>query len=145
MARAADLDLVEINPSRKPPICRIMDYGKYRFDKSRRENAAKPHNAKLKEMRLTPRIGEHDLRVKTNQIRNFLLEGHKVQVSVQFKGREIVHEAIGHSRLENILTILGALAKVETKNRQGKRLMMLLSPDKQEAEKIRRQAETESP
>ncbi len=146
LALSAELDLVEINPSSKPPLCRITDYGKYRFDRSKRENAAKEkqHTSKLKEMRLTPRIGEHDLQVKANQIRSFLMDGHKVQISVNFKGREIIHESIGHSQLDRILETLGVIAKVDSKSRQGRRIVMLLSPEKQEIKKIRRQAETEN-
>lgn len=141
LAHSAELDLVEINPNGKPPLCRITDYGKYRFDRSKRENAAKEkqHTSKLKEMRLTPRTGEHDLQVKANQIRSFLMDGHKVQISVNFKGREIIHEAIGHAQLDRILETLGAIAKVDSKSRQGRRIVMLLSPEKQEIKKIRRQ------
>lgn len=145
LARAAWLDLVEINPNSKPPLCQIMDYGKYRFEQSKRAQASKKKHAdKLKEIRLTPRTGEHDLAVKSNKIRTFLLDGHKVQISVQFKGREIMHEDIGYAQLDTILATLGPLAKVEAKSRQGKRIIMMLSPDKQEITKIRRQTNTES-
>lgn len=129
LAKQADLDLVEINPTARPPSCKIIDYGHYRFKQSKRNNANKPHKVKLKEIRMGPKIEEHDLNVKIKRAREFLLEGCKVQISMQFKGREIIHKALGEQQLETALRALEDIAKADKKpEMQGRRMLLSLSP-----------------
>ena len=91
MAREANLDLVEVAPSERPPVCKIMDYGKFRYQQSHKKTKAKTHQQKLKEIRVRPKTGEHDIDTKINQARKFLEHKDKVQLNVLFRGRELQH------------------------------------------------------
>ncbi|MGE0434648.1 MAG: translation initiation factor IF-3 [Planctomycetota bacterium] len=133
VAREAGLDLVEINPDTRPVICKIMDYGKYKYEKSKKSSDAKKkqHQIKIKEVRLTAKTEEHDLTVKINHIRTFLEEGDKCQISIQFKGREIVHKERGEMQMQRIIAAISDIGKAEGPvSMQGRRMILLLSPDK---------------
>lgn len=129
MAREAGLDLVEVAATDRPPVCKIMDYGKERYEKSRKQNKQKTHQAKLKEIRVRPKTGDHDVDTKVNQARKFLEHKDKVQVNVLFRGREIQHIEEGRRIIINILEKLADVAKVEKNpSMEGKRLTALLAP-----------------
>jgi len=128
MAREADLDLVEVAPEAKPPVCRIMDYGKYKYQKSKKKNA-NVHHTKTKEIRVRPRTGEHDIGFKLKRARGFLEHRDKVQVSVIFKGRENAHIDEGRKVIDHIIQELSDLAKIEqTPQQQGRRIVCTLAP-----------------
>lgn len=132
-AREAGLDLVEVAPQSSPPVCRIMDYGKWKYQQRKKESKAKSHSKKseLKEVRLRPKIDEHDLSIKLDRAREFLDDGDKVQFTMQFRGREMAHRELGLQTLHEIRDKLAEISKVETEPRMmGKRMTMLLAPDK---------------
>lgn len=131
MAEERGLDLVEVAPTAVPPVCRIMDYGKYRYEQTKKENEARKHQkqAELKEVRLKPKTDKHDLEVKSKQARRFLLAGDKVKFTVQFRGREIYHPDIGHQMLEQIAEELLDIATIEQRPlMEGRRLSLVLAP-----------------
>lgn len=132
-ARSAGLDLVEVSPKAKPPVCRIMDYGKQLYQQKRRERKAskKQHLVILKEVRLRPKIDPHDLDIKLNHARKFLEKGHRVQFTMLFRGREMVHLEHGYELMEQIVETFVDMAKIERPSRMaGKRMTMLLVPTK---------------
>ncbi len=130
-AEESGLDLVEVAPNAKPPVCRIMDYGKYKYDLKKQTGAKKQKVHTLKEIKFRPNIGQHDLDVKVNRIREFLTEGHKTKVRIFFRGREITHPDRGRELAHGILETLGELATVESNPKlEGKNLVMVLSPAK---------------
>lgn len=141
MAQEAGLDLVEINPEVRPPICKIMDYGKYRYELSKRENKSKGNRAnEIKEIRLgrSIKIDPHDVAIRVDQARKFLMAGHKVQIVQRFRGREMAHKQLGEERLFNIVQDLSDIAKVERAPiTQGRAVTLLLSPDKPKIEALR--------
>jgi translation initiation factor IF-3 len=129
MAREAQLDLVEVAANERPPVCKIMDYGKFRYQQSRKGNKAKPHQQKLKEIRVRPKTGDHDVETKINQARKFLEHKDKVLVYVLFKGRELQHIDEGRRIITSILEKLNDLAKVEKPpSMEGKRMTAMLAP-----------------
>jgi translation initiation factor IF-3 len=129
MARAANLDLVEVAPQERPPVCKIMDYGKFRYQQSHKQKKAKTHQQKLKEIRVRPKTGEHDVETKVNQARKFLEHKDRVQVYVLFRGRELQHINEGRRVLEVVLERLADVAKVERPPlMEGKRLVATLAP-----------------
>lgn len=133
MAREAGLDLVEVAPNAVPPVCRIMDYGKWRYQQQKKEDRSRA-NAKggqLKELKLkTVRIGDHDLLIKINHAKDFLQEGNKVQFTLQFKGREMAHQELGRDIFLKIRTELEMVSKVERPAKmEGRRMTMVLQPD----------------
>lgn len=133
MARERGLDLVEISPTASPPVCRIMDYGKFKYEQKKRasESRRKQHVITVKELRVRPRTGDHDVDVRLRQARQFLDEGDKVSVTVQFRGREVVHSELGMDLLNRIADALKDVAKVERPARlEGKRMTMILCPSK---------------
>lgn len=115
MARERGLDLVEVAPNSVPPVCRLMDYGRYKYEQQKRDQEA--HRAQrtndLKEVRMAPVIDDHDIETKTNMIRRFVEEGDKVKVTIQFRGAQMRHQEIGRDVLERILTILRGVAILE--------------------------------
>jgi translation initiation factor IF-3 len=132
MAREAGHDLVEVAPQAKPPVCRIMDYGKYKFDqeKKERENKKKQKQTQLKEIRMQPKIEPHDLQFKSKHIREFLEQGHKVKVTVRFRGREMAHTERGRVVLNNILDLLEDSYSVDRNPAmEGRFMSMILSPN----------------
>jgi translation initiation factor IF-3 len=129
MAREAQLDLVEVAANERPPVCKIMDYGKFRYQQSRKGSKSKPHQQKLKEIRVRPKTGDHDVETKINQARKFLEHKDKVLVYVLFKGRELQHIDEGRRIIANILEKLNDLAKIEkAPSMEGKRMTAMLAP-----------------
>ena len=130
LARQAELDLVEVAPNEQPPVCRIMDYGKYKYlQKKRLHKTLTHHQVKVKEIRLRPRTGEHDVNVKLNRARDFLTRNHKVQITVVFRGRELAHKEEGKRMIEEILVRLADVGKVEQPpQEQGRRIVCTLGP-----------------
>lgn len=130
LAREAQLDLVEVAAVERPPVCKIMDFGKFKFlQKQKLKDKTKSHQQKLKEIRLRPKTGDHDVDTKVNQARKFLEHKDKVLVYVVFKGRELQHIEEGKRIMEQILAKLGDLAKVEkSPSMEGKRLTAMLAP-----------------
>lgn len=141
IARAleAGLDLVEVSPTARPPVCRIMDYGKYKYALAKKERKSKAHRheIELKEVRIrTPKIGEHDLMIKVNHAREFLERGDRVQFSLRFRGRELAHIDEGRAVFNRIVEELSDCAKVDRNQRfEGRRLSMLLLPNPDAAKK----------
>ncbi|MFG0248457.1 MAG: translation initiation factor IF-3 [Phycisphaeraceae bacterium JB051] len=132
-ARDAGLDLVEVAPQAQPPVCRIMDYGKWKYQQSKKEQKAKSHSkaSELKEVRLRPKIDPHDLEIKTNKATQFLQAGNKVQFTMLFRGREMAHQDLGMKTMQGIIELLSPISKVETPARMaGRRMTMILAPDK---------------
>ena len=128
-ARKADLDLVEVAPNEQPPVCRIMDYGKYKYQQKKRQHKGHSHQTKIKEIRVRPKTGDHDLTVKVNKAREFLGHKDKVIVTVVFRGREMAHIEEGRRVINGILEQLEDLSKVESPPAQhGRRLMCTLAP-----------------
>jgi translation initiation factor IF-3 len=132
-SREAEMDLVEVSPTAEPPVCRIMDYGKYLYELKRKEKIAqkKQHVATLKEIRMRPKIDPHDEGVKVNQVRGFLEKGHKVQLTIQFRGREMVYLEQGRQLMQDVLAKVQDLAKIEKPSMLlGRRMTMVISPAK---------------
>ena len=115
LAREANLDLVKIAPTAKPPVCKIIDYGKYRYEQARREKEArkKQKTIEVKEIRLSPNIDTNDLNTKVNQARKFVSGGNKVKVAVRFRGRELAHTAVGKTILEDFAQKLSDIAVID--------------------------------
>lgn len=132
LAKEAGLDLVEVSPQENPPVCRIIDYGKHLYEKKKRQKtAAGAHVVLLKEIRLRPKTDPHDRGIKVEHAKGFLAEGHKVQFTMMFKGRERFHRDIATEIFQAIVTELGELAKVErTPIMDGKRMVMIVVPGK---------------
>ncbi|MGL6196111.1 MAG: translation initiation factor IF-3 [Thermoguttaceae bacterium] len=128
-ARAAGLDLVEVASDAKPPVCRIMDYSKFKYQQKKRLGKQQTHQSKLKELRLRPKTGEHDLQVKIKQAKDFLTHKDKVLISVMFKGRELAHIEEGEKMMTQIVTELEPVGKLESPPKhQGKRITCTLCP-----------------
>ncbi|MBM4095859.1 MAG: translation initiation factor IF-3 [Planctomycetes bacterium] len=128
-ARESGLDLVEVAPNERPPVCKILDYGKFRYEQSRKANKSKVHQQKLKEVRVRPKTGDHDVEVKINAVRKFLEHKDKVLLSVQFRGRELQHIEEGKKVLDHMLEKLADVAKVERgASMEGKRMSAMLAP-----------------
>ena len=129
-AREVGLDLVEVAPQIAPPVCRIMDYGKWLYEQKRksRESRKKSHHhvATLKEIRLRPETDKHDLNIKLNHAREFLEKGHKVQFTMFFRGRQMLHQDRGYEILKNIAESLEDLAKIDHPSKMARRRMTLL-------------------
>jgi translation initiation factor IF-3 len=128
-AREADLDLVEVAPNERPPVCRIMDYGKFKYQQKKRHGKGHTHQSKIKEIRVRPKTGEHDIAFKLNQARSFLEHKDKVIVSVIFRGRELAHLEEGRKVIDHIIKELEPQGKIETPpSHQGKRIVCILAP-----------------
>ncbi|MBC8200894.1 MAG: translation initiation factor IF-3 [Planctomycetes bacterium] len=134
LAQDAGLDLVEVSPNSDPPVCRILDFGKYRYEQSKKEraNRAKTKTVETKEVRLgrSMKIDPHDVQIRINQARRFLLDGHKVLIVQNFRGREMMHKERGIIRMQEIIAQLDDVSKVETPPKfAGRRQTMVLGPD----------------
>ncbi|MEQ8762806.1 MAG: translation initiation factor IF-3, partial [Planctomycetota bacterium] len=137
MAQDVDLDLVEVAPMAKPPVCKLMDYGKFKYEqqKAQRKGRKKSHTAELKRLRMRPKIDRHDIDTKLRKARQFLAEGDKVQVHMRFRGREMAHIEIGQQRLLEFAKELAEIAKVErAPSREGREMTMMLTPRSNAAE-----------
>ena len=133
MAREAGLDLVEVAPTARPPVCRIMDYGKWRYQQQKKDDKSRANSkgGRLKQLNIdTVRIGEHDLLIKINHARDFLKEGNKVQFTLRFKGREMAHLDLGRNLLNKVKQELYLVSKVERDAKmEGRRMTLVLQPD----------------
>jgi translation initiation factor IF-3 len=131
IAANANLDLVMVAPNAKPPVCRVMDYGKYRFEQQKKEKEARKNQTviKVKEIRLSPNIEEHDFNTKLRNARKFLEKGDKVKASVRFRGRAITHKGLGQDVLERVAEECKDIATVETKPKmEGRSMFLMLAP-----------------
>ncbi len=131
--RAADagLDLVEVAPDARPPVCRLMDYGKYKYEEARkaREAKKKQHTMQVKEVKYRPGIEEHDYAFKTRHVRRFLEDGDKVKVTMMFRGRQLSHPELGLEVLEKVVEDVNDLGKIESQpTREGRTMIMVLAP-----------------
>lgn len=130
-AEMANLDLVEVQPRAKPPVCKIMDYGKYKYEQARKlaESKKKQQQIELKEVKFRPKTGEHDFEVKVKNLKRFLEKGNKGKVTVMFRGREIVHPEMGREMLNKVIATLGEEAVVEQHPRlEGRQMVMIVAP-----------------
>ncbi|WP_373738142.1 translation initiation factor IF-3 [Jeotgalibaca porci] len=131
LAEAANLDLVVVSPNAKPPVARIMDHGKYRFDQQKREREARKNQkvVNIKEVRLSPSIDENDFQTKMRNARKFLEKGDKVKASIRFRGRAITHKEIGQKVLDRLASELSDVSSVESKPRMdGRSMFLMLAP-----------------
>jgi translation initiation factor IF-3 len=128
-AQSNGLDLVEVAPNERPPVCRIMDFGKFKYQQKKKQHKTHVHQTKLKEIRLRPKTGEHDIEFKINQARGFLSHKDKVTVSVIFRGREMAHIDEGQRIMRQVIEQLEDISKVESTPQQtGRRLICTLAP-----------------
>jgi translation initiation factor IF-3 len=131
MARQAGLDLVEVSPNAEPPVCKILDYGKYKYELQKKKAEAKKNQkiVEVKEVQLRPGIDQNDLMVKTRAIQRFLEEGNKVKITLRFRGREVAHHELGMAVLMKVREQFEEIAKVEHQPRlEGKQMIMILAP-----------------
>ena len=130
-AKDASLDLVEISPNAEPPVCKILDFSRYKYNAKKKLQEAKKNQKKtaLKEMKFKVNIGQGDLDIKLRKIREFLEEGDKVKISLWFKGREIMHREKGEELFEKIIANLESVAKIDSEPKmEGKQVIMIVSP-----------------
>jgi translation initiation factor IF-3 len=128
-AKLAELDLVEVAPNERPPVCRIMDFGKFKYQQKKRQHKNQSHHTKIKEIRVRPKTGDHDIEVKVGRAREFLTHRDKVIITVQFRGRELAHIEEGQRVIGQIIERLADLGKLEqAPNQQGKRIVCMMSP-----------------
>ncbi|TEU14859.1 MAG: translation initiation factor IF-3 [Anaerolineales bacterium] len=133
LAEERGVDLVEVAPNANPPVCRLLDYGKFLYERTRRQREARKaqKQTEIKEIRFRPKIAEHDVMVKTNRAREFLAEGAKVRMRVRFRGREITHQEIARSLLDRIAEQMSDVAVVEQRPAmEGYTMLMILAPAK---------------
>jgi translation initiation factor IF-3 len=133
LAQERGLDLVEVAPTAVPPVCRLMDYGKYRYEQTKKEREARKHQKQqeLKELRLRPKTDEHDMQVKATQARKFLLGGDKVKFTIRFRGRELAHPDIGRDMLVRLAEDLRDIAALDQQPMmEGRSISMIMSPGK---------------
>ena len=131
-AREKGLDLVEVAPNARPPVCRIMDYGRYKYEqaKAEREARRKQHVTQMKEIKMRPNIEEHDFEFKTRHIKRFLQDRDKVRVTIMFRGREMAHTENGKEVLDDVVEEIGDLAVVEQQARlEGRNMFLILAPN----------------
>jgi len=135
LAQEKQLDLVKVAPQAKPPVCRIMDYGKYKYEQSKKEKEARKKQKiiNIKEIRMSPKIEEHDFQVRVRNAQRFINDGDKVKVTIRFRGREIAHTDLGQEVLEKMAEELRDIALVEKKPKvEGKNMVMILSPKQEQ-------------
>jgi translation initiation factor IF-3 len=143
IAREMDLDLVEVAPLANPPVCRIMDYGKFKFDEAQRakESRRKSTSVSLKEMKYRLKIGPGDFDTKTRKVAGFLADGHKVKITIMFRGREVERPQYGKNILDKVADQVATVGKVEMVPRlDGRNMVMVLSPDKRAQQAAARHA-----
>ena len=133
IAREEGLDLVEVAANSRPPVCRIMDYGRYKYEQQKKKKSKQSHAATLKEVKMRPGTDQHDLDFKLGKVRKFLLEGDKVKITVMFRGREMVHTDRGRKQLQTVMEQLGTLAKMENPPRMEGRFMSMIVVGEREA------------
>ncbi|MGN0913763.1 MAG: translation initiation factor IF-3 [Alphaproteobacteria bacterium] len=133
IADEAGLDLIEISPQAVPPVCKVLDYGKYKYEVQKRKNEAKKNQkvVEIKELKLRPMIDTHDYEVKIKQAKKFLSQGNKVKFTMRYKGREMNANDMGKEVLNNILEDLEGLIKIDSEPKmEGRQMMMIVSPEK---------------
>ncbi len=145
LAQDEGMDLVEVSPMAKPPVCKIMDYGKFKYTEKKKQNEAKKKQVvvQLKEVKLRPRTEEHDYSVKIRKIREFLEEANKARVTVMFRGREITHRELGQKVLQRVIEDMREVAVIESAPRmEGRQMFMILAPNPKmlQAQRSRHQA-----
>jgi translation initiation factor IF-3 len=134
------MDLVEVNPMAKPPVCKIMDYGKFKYEEKKRASEAKKKQVvvHLKEVKLRPKTEEHDYEFKVRNVRRFLEEGNKAKVTIMFRGREITHKELGSAILDDVIKDLKDVAVVEQMPRmEGRQMFMIIAPNPKVAQRAR--------
>jgi translation initiation factor IF-3 len=139
-AQAEGLNLVEVNPMSKPPVCKIMDYGRFKYEEKKKANDAKKKQVvvKIKEVKLRPKTEEHDYETKVRHVREFLEEGNKAKITIMFRGREITHRNLGTAILDDVVGDLKDIAVVEqTPRLEGKQMFMILGPNNKVAQRAR--------
>ena len=127
----AGLDLVEVSPNADPPVCKILDFGKFKYEEQKRKNEARKKQKviEVKEIKLRPSIDDHDYDVKMRSMKGFIEEGDKVKVTMRFRGREMAHQELGAKVLDRVKTDLDAIAKVESAPKmEGRQMIMVISP-----------------
>jgi len=141
-AEEVGLDVVEVAPNANPPVCRIMDYGKYKYEQKKKAGKGRGHAASLKEVKLRPRTDAHDMAFKLRNARRFLMDGDKVKITVMFRGREMVHRELGRKQLDKVVKMLGPMASVENPPRmEGRFLSMILVPNREAIAEMLKQEE----
>jgi len=132
IAREAGMDLVEVSPNASPPVCKLLDFGKFKFEQEKKikESKKKQKLVRLKEIRMQPKIEEHDFRFKTKHIKQFLDEGYKVKVTVRFRGRELAHTDLGRNVLDKVLEVLGDSYTLDKPPQMEGRLMSMFMSSK---------------
>jgi translation initiation factor IF-3 len=148
IARQMDLDLVEVAPDANPPVCRIMDYNRFKYESAQRakESRKKATSTSIKEMKYRPKIGTGDFTTKTRQVARFLEEGHKVKVTIMFRGREVSHPELGMKILDDLAEQVSSVAKVEASPKlDGRNMVMVLAPDRRARQAARRPADLAQP
>ncbi len=131
LARGAELDLVEVAPNADPPVCRIMDYGKYKYEKTKRARISKKHQhmTHVKEIKMRPKICQHDYQFKVNHVKRFLEHGDKVKVIIMYRGREMAHTELGREILERVIDELKDISQIERPpTLEGRNMVMVLGP-----------------
>lgn len=139
-AQAEGLNLVEVNPMSKPPVCKIMDYGRFKYEEKKKANDAKKKQVvvKIKEVKLRPKTEEHDYETKVRHVREFIEEGNKAKVTIMFRGREITHRNLGTQILDDVVADLKDIAVVEQPPRlEGKQMFMIIGPNNKVAQRAR--------
>jgi len=134
------LDLVEVNPMSKPPVCKIMDYGRFKYEEKKKANDAKKKQIviKVKEVKLRPKTEEHDYDFKIRNVKSFIEEGHKAKITIMFRGREITHRELGQAVLDDVIKDTKDIAVVETAPRmEGRQMFMIIAPNSKTAQKAR--------
>ena len=147
LAQSLGLDLAEISPNSNPPVCKILDHGKYKYELKKKAQKAKKNQAvtHLKEIQFRPNTDDHDIEYKVKHIKEFLEEGDKVKVSVRFRGREASHSELGHKLLKQIIDMVGSLGIVEQHTKmEGKILHLVFGPNKSLPKKATSKPETKS-
>jgi translation initiation factor IF-3 len=134
IAQELNLDLVNVAPHAKPPVCRIMDYGKFRYEQSKREKEARKNQkqVQIKEVRLSPSIEENDIQTKLRNVRRFLEKGDKVKLTIRFRGREITHQELGRRVLDRMAEEVKEISEIERQPKlEGRQMIMILAPKQQ--------------
>jgi len=147
VARKHDLDLVEVAPTAVPPVCRLLDYGRYKYEQAKKERELRRSQkvSMLREVRLRPKIGEHDFEAKTRSVKKLLDEGDKVKITILFRGREITHPDIGWRLLQRMAEILKGVAAIDRQpSVEGKRMSLILSPLASHRTKVKEEVKKES-
>lgn len=144
LARERGLDLVEVAPTALPPVCRILDYGKFKYEQSKKEREARKHqhNVMLREIRMRPKIDDHDIDFKTRTVEKLLKDGDKVKVTIMFRGRELTHPQIGRGLLERVYEKVKDISQIEkAASLEGRNMTMILAPGAPKSEKPARPAQ----